>query len=348
MKKNSFIVFSGREMFRLLVRNEYNRAVAKSDYKNNDYFAASSVRRGEKRVRDIVKSITINGWKDYTVYVYKKDGVYILLDGNTRRQALDICVETGILNDYPAWSARDLSSEVNPDTGKFYTFEEAQEYVEHANIHAQKPHTATDIFESHAKMGSKMCQAICDLANSHGIPTTIVSDLMSGICGSSRENYVMRVVKMPVDSERRKDIENILDIIDVLDANRADNVPDSFKKDNHCAHAIENVYFFCKHYGVADEFCSLMKAAAPMRKPSPFLHFFDVEQTAAMVDHLLYMIDVNAYFKGYGQKRVRSLLTAISDALTAGGAMKGISDFHTDFKFKKKGLILESYYKKAV
>lgn len=348
MKKNSFIVFSGKEMFRLLVRNKYNRAVSKSDYKNNDYFAASSVSRGEKRVNGLVKSIADEGWKNLTVYVYKKDGWYILLDGNTRREALDVCVERKILDDYPTWYAIDLSCETNPNTGKPYTFEEAQEFVEFANIHAQKAHTATDIFEAHAKMGSEMCQVICDLANAHNMPTTIVADLMSDIHGSSKENNVMRVVEMAVDEEHRKDVEAILDVLDTLDNNRTESIPKSFKREYHCVHAIKNVYRFCKHYGVADEFCSLMKIASTMRKPNPFLHFFDTAQTAAMIDQLLYMIDSNAYFKNAGPKTVRSLASTISSALTAGGAMKGVSEFHTDFRFKKKNIILDSYYKKAV
>lgn len=342
------IVFEGREMFRILVRNKNNRAVSKKDCKNNDYLSPSSIKRGEARVRNLVKSITKEGWKNLMVYVYKKDGYYILLDGNTRRQALDVCVDTGVLSDYPVWYAIDLSCEINQLTGKCYTFDEAQEFVEFANVHAQKAHTATDIFESHAKTGSRACQEICNIAKKFDMSTTLVSDLVSGMQGSSKEGNVMRVVEMEVDDERLKDVDKIAETLDIMDGNRPDTITRSFKKETHCVQAFDNVYRLCKTFGVEDEFCSLMKIASTMRRPNPFLHLFDIPQQVAMIDHFLYMIDANGFFKSAGSKQANKLVSTISSALENGGAMKGITKFHTDFRFKKKNISFESYYKKAV
>lgn len=348
MKKNGMIVFEGRDMYRILIRNKNNRAVSKKDCANNDYLSPTSIKKGETRVRNLVKSITAEGWKNLTIYVYKKDGYYILLDGNTRREALDVCVNTGILSDYPAWYAIDLSCEINPVTGKEYTFDEAQAFVEFANIHAQKAHTATDIFESHAKTGSPACQEICNIAKKFDMSTTIVADLVSGIHGSSKEENVMRVVDMDVDEERLNDVNKILDTLDTVNNNKYEGITKSFTKEAHCIHAFYSVYRFCKMFGVQDEFCDLMKIASTMRKPIPFLRFFDNLQTAAMIDHLLYMVDNNGYFEGACPRQAKKLLATITSALEKGDAMRGISKFHTDFRMKKKNLVFESYYKKAV
>ena len=47
-------------MYRLLLRNPNNRAVSPEDYKNNSYFAPSSMKRASKRVKDLVKNNILN------------------------------------------------------------------------------------------------------------------------------------------------------------------------------------------------------------------------------------------------------------------------------------------------
>lgn len=345
MKRNERIVFRGREMYGKLIRNKKNRAVLREDFKNNDYLSPSSVKRGEKRVSEIVDSIRDNGWKNYPVFAYlNDDGYYVLLQGNTRRAALDRCVEEGILDDYPAWDVDDLSAKINPDTGKPYTLEEAEAFVEFNDIHAPKPHTATDVFERHAGDGAEICREICGIAKDFGMSTTLIADLVTGIRGSSRENYVSRVVEMDLDHERLSDVKKIAEMLDIMDAHRPDGVKKSFK-DTHSAYAFENVYRLCKWYGVGDDFVELMKAIHNVRRPDPFLHFFDTKRENAYIDQILYIID--GTFET-ANSAVAPKLNSIVSALEKGGAMAAIAKFHRAFRMEKANIVLANFYKKAV
>ena len=333
MKKNSsLIIFEGKEMYRLLLRNPNNRAVSPEDYKNNSYFAPSSMKRASKRVKDLVKKIQNEGWYNIPVRAYRtEDGYFILLDGNNRREALEICVREGILTDYPEWDVTDMSCRINSRTGKPYTFEEAMDEVEYSNIHAQKAHTATDIIEAHAGTGSEICQEICTMANKYGMSTTLVSDLLTGIRGSSTEENVERIIETSVDEERRNDVEKLLEMLDVMDKNRPEDVTKTFKE-SHSVYAFENVYKFCKSYGVADEFCALMKSASKCRKPNPFKGFFDCKKTNVHVDQILYLLE--GFFARSASKEIRVNVNKIVSAFERGGAMNAIANFRLDLKFK--------------
>lgn len=343
MKKNSLIVFSGREMFRLLIRNKDNRAVCKEDLKDNEYLSTSSVKKAEGRVKKLVKSIKENGWKNMVVYAFRmSDGVYILLDGNHRRKALEICVNEGILPDYPEWDVIDMSLKINPKTGTYYTFEEAQAEVEDSNIHAQKPHTATDIIESHAGMGSELCKEICRMSKTYGAATTTVSDLVAGL-GSSKEDNVSTTVGMAADHEKLLDVETILRTISVMD----NNMPEGSKKfitASHYVSAFKNVYDLCKSCGVEKEFCELMEAASMARRPNPFYDFFKVDQISAYTDKIFYLID--GFFDGRKIVNITDNMYKIRAAFEKAGLSASIAKFHRDIALGRKGVRLE-FTKKA-
>lgn len=332
MEKNSLIIFKGREMYDALKRNPLNRAVSSDDYKDNEYFSPLSVRKAEKRVRKYVKKIQTEGWHNVPTRAFRMgDGNYVLLDGNHRRAALDICVSEGILDDYPEWDVTDMSVRVNPNTGRTYTFEEAMDEAEYGNVHPQQAHTATDIIEVHAKMGSEICREICDIALTYGMSTTLVSDLVTGIRGSSTEDNVRRIADIGIDKERLEDTRRIVEMANFMDSNRPEGVRNTFKE-SHCMYAFENVYRFCKAYGVEEEFRAIMKAASKCRKPNPFKGFFDCKKTNAHVDQILYILE--GFFSKKSSRDVMVNAGRIMSAFESGGAMRIISEFRRNLKFK--------------
>ena len=338
MAQNSFITFSGKEMYRLLVRNPYNRAVSREDFKNNDYFSVSSVKKAESRVKKLIRSIRADGWQNNVVYAFKNDkGYYVLLDGNNRRKALDLCVEEGILPDYPEWDVIDLSVRTNPETGKPYTFDEAQKKVEHSNIHAQEKHTATDIIEAHAGSGNILCRDICDLAKKYNAATNLVSDLVTCIRGSSKEENVERIIAMERNEERLRDVDAVLEMIYVMDSNRTEDR--KIMKACHSVYAFENVYELCKMCGVEKEFCEMMKAVSLVRRPNPFINFFDDDKVTTYTNKILYLID--GFFDGKKIHNITDNMYKIREAFEKHGVSSAIAKFHRDNALGKKGVRLE-------
>lgn len=338
MNKNATIVFHGREMYRLLVRNRGNRAVTREDYKNNEFFADSSIKKGESRVKKYVKSIQDNGWFNFTVYAYKNEnGQYVLLDGNTRREALDVLVNNGTLKDYPEWDVVDMSVKINPKTGKIYTFEEARDFVEFQNIHAQKAHTATDIIEAHAGDGNELCQEISNIAREFSVGTSMASDLVTGIKGSSKEENVERIITMNLSHERANDARKIFSMLDNMGKNTSEDI--NFKNNWHCVDAFSNVYYFCKACGVENEFCSMMEAVSCVKRPNPFKGFFDDSKVSVFMDKILYLI--NGFFDNTNVRQISSNMMKIHSAFEKCGAMASIAKFHQNVALGRTGMSLE-------
>ena len=344
MAKNPNITFHGKEMYSRLVRNDHNRAVTSADYKNNEYFSPLSVRKGEKRVKELLESIQANGWLNFPVHAYQKDdGRYVLLEGNTRRETLDRAVELKVLDDYPEWSIIDMSVMINPTTGQFYTFEEAERFIEFNDIHSPKVHTATDVIERHAGMGNELCRAICGIAKDFSMSVTTVAEMVTGLRGSSKESNISRVVEMPLNEELAADARKVCEMLNTMDYNRTEETKKSFKEP-HCAYAFANVYRLCKRYGVENDFLTFMKAVSTVRRPNPFLHFFDIRRENSYTDQILYMIDGS--FETSNNAVAPSLRNIVS-ALEKGGVMPAISKFHYAFRAGKPS-VLSNLYKNVV
>ena len=178
-----------------LVTGKDNRSV-NPFYDGERSFSSGSLSGAKRRCNQIGGWIGEHGenWiSPAALFAYKMpNGKYNLLEGNTRVADLKEKEKNGKLS-YEKMSkifVRDLSDEINNKTGKCYTYEEAEKMVKKLNTHTQTKHRIDDTIDVECGLGNKIALTIREVANKYGISATLACDIVLGISGSSRNNYV--------------------------------------------------------------------------------------------------------------------------------------------------------------
>jgi hypothetical protein len=166
------------------------------------YFSKGSFRAANLRLETIKGWIKKHGWiEQAAVYVYftgryTEDGlpIYELFESNTSLEAVRELTAEGHFVTPPSIHVRDLSTEINPNTGKNYTFEEAEAKIDVLNMHHSKKHVIDDIIDIEYNKENPVAIAIRNLANKYNISTNMACDIATNMTGVSRNDYVHSII----------------------------------------------------------------------------------------------------------------------------------------------------------